>query len=194
MDRIRHGSWRIGKTPVVVDYNESGSPAESAIYNIAEKAGAKRIAQTLNRFCSGRDVEKYASQLIFAIAIGNLDMHAKNVSVIHLPDETIMLAPTYDQVPLRHQNTDGRLALSVGGEYVHEKLTLADIAAELTSWQYSGFSSEEKANAFIKRCLECYLNILDNTKPVENAYPGLKADISSYISNLLAGKSIGKTT
>lgn len=174
------------------DFNQAlGARGAEKYQEYSGKVSARRIAQTLNKFCSGKDIEEFARQLIFAVAIGNLDMHAKNISVLHLPDETVRLAPTYDQVPLRHQNTDGKLALAIGGEYIHAKLTLADITAELVSWQYSGFPSEEKANEFTKNCLEFYGNTLDKTEPVANAYPGLKADISSFISNLLSGKSTG---
>ena len=175
------------------DFNQAlGARGSEKYQEYGGKVSARRIAQTISKFCIGKDVEKYASQLIFAIAIGNLDMHAKNVSVLHLPDETIALAPTYDQVPLRHQNTDGKLALAIGGEYNHANLTLTNIAEELLSWQYAGFSSEREAVSFITSYLEDLGSIVDNAEPVENGYPGLKEDISSFIMNLLAGKSIGK--
>ncbi len=38
-------------------------------------------------------VEALFGQLVVAVAVGNLDMHAKNVSVLHPPDGTCQLGP-----------------------------------------------------------------------------------------------------
>ena len=112
---------------------------------------------------------------------------------VHFPDDTIELAPTYDQVPLRHQGTDGRMALAVNGEYRHAYISLQDIAAELVSWRCSSFSDDVKTVAFIEKCLETYRNSLNTTYPNEKAYPDLHADISSFITNLLSGKAAGSS-
>ena len=158
------------------------------------KVSAKRIAQTLEQFGKGEDVLAFASQLVFAIAIGNLDMHAKNISMLHLPDESIKLAPVYDQVPLCHQSTNGRMALAIGGEYNHANLSLSDIVSELASWQCRCFNAKAEAISFIKNCLENYSNALNSIVPDDKAYPELKADISMFISNLLTGKRIGRVS
>jgi len=156
----------------------------------------KSVAQTLDRFSKhGRDdVMRFASQLIFSIAIGNLDMHAKNVSILHFPDESVILAPTYDQVPLRHQNTDGRMALAIGGEYFHANLSLESIVAELLSWRCSCFSNADETIAFILNRLKICDSALNSTTADDRAYPNLKTDISTVIINLSSGKAIGGTT
>jgi len=175
------------------DFNQAlGIRGSEKYQEYGGKVSAKRIAQTLSRFGKDEDVEKFASMLIFAVAIGNLDMHAKNVSILHLPDESIALAPTYDQVPLRHQSADGKMALSIGGEYVHANLSLTSIVSELSSWQCRSFSDEAEVVRFVKNCLESYNDTLNNAVPIKNAYPDLKADISLFIANLLSGKKIGK--
>ena len=177
------------------DFNQVlGAHGNQKYQEYGGKVSAKRIAQTLESTTGSAGVKGFASQLIFAIAIGNLDMHAKNVSVLHLPDETVALAPAYDQVPLRHHNTDVRLALAVGGEYTHSNITLADIASELTSWKCQLFSDEAAIDDFIKNCLTSFQDALDGTKPGDKAYPRLKKDISLFISNLLAGDRIGAVT
>ena len=175
------------------DFNQAlGARGSEKYQEYGGKVSAKRIAQTLARFGNREDVTRYASQLIFAVAIGNLDMHAKNISILHLPDESISLAPTYDQVPLRHQNTDGKMALAVNGKYSHASISLADIAAELISWRCPGFSSEAEATLFAENCLEAYRNGLNDLAPDPGAYPYLKDEISFFISRLLSGKEIGK--
>ena len=174
------------------DFNQAlGARGFEKYQEFGGKASAKRIAQTLARFGNREDVKIFASQLIFAIAIGNLDMHAKNISVLHLPDESIALAPTYDQVPLRHQNTDGRMALAINGKYSHAGISLADIAAELISWRSPGFSGETEATVFAEKCLLKYRDVLHNAAPDSRAYPKLKNEISFFISRLLSGKEIG---
>ena len=121
-------------------------------------------------------------------------MHAKNVSILHFPDESVILAPTYDQVPLRHQNTDGRMALAIGGEYFHANLSLESIVAELLSWRCSCFSNVDETSAFTLNRLEICDSALNSTTAVDRAYPNLKSDISTFIINLSSGKAIGGTT
>ena len=174
------------------DFNQAlGARGSEKYQEYGGKVSAKRIAQTLARFGNRKDVTGFASQLIFAIAIGNLDMHAKNISILHLPDESITLAPTYDQVPLRHQNTDGRMALAINGKYLHASISLADIVAELISWRNPGFPDVAEATFFAENCLTTYRDILNNTAPDNRAYRNLKIEISSFISRLLSGKEIG---
>jgi len=156
------------------------------------RVSAKRIAQMLARFGCDDDVRAFARQLIFAVAVGNLDMHAKNISLFHFPDETIKLTPAYDHVPLRHQNTDGRMALAIDGEYVHANLTCAHIHAELLSWKSTAFSSEAKATSFIHEALESFQHAVPDITPNEKAYPLLVDAISLFIKRLLSGKPTGK--
>lgn len=177
------------------DFNQVlGARGNQKYQELGGKVSAQRIAQTLARFTSQGEVKRFATQLIFAIAIGNLDMHAKNISILHLPDERILLAPTYDQVPLRHQNTDGRLALAVGKECVHANITLAHIVNELTSWKCEVFSSLEETERFAQEHLMVCLEELANMELPEKAYPSLKEEISHFITRLLNGKSIGKVS
>ena len=169
------------------DFNQAlGARGSEKYQEYGGKVSAKRIAQTLARFGSREDVQGFASQLIFAIAIGNLDLHAKNISILHLPDETIALAPAYDQVPLRHQNTDGHMALAINGKYVHASISLADIVAELVSWHCPGLSDEYEATSFVESRLHSYRDILTNATPDKRAYRNLKTEIASFISRLLS--------
>ena len=175
------------------DFNQAlGARGNQKYQEVGGKVSAKRIAEVLTRFGSEEDVQAFAFQLVFAVAIGNLDLHAKNVSVFHFPDATIKLAPTYDQVPLRHQNTDGKLALALDGEYVHANISLKHIVTELLSWKCARFSSEQSARAFIESCLESCRCTLEELALVDGAHPSLKEMIETFIMNLLSGKPAGK--
>jgi len=175
------------------DFNQVlGASGSEKYQEYGGKVSAKRVAQILNRFCTEKDVEKFAAQLIFAVAIGNLDMHAKNISLLHMPDESVELAPTYDQIPLRHHNTDGKMALAIDGEYYHANMSLKSIVSEIISWRCRCFKDEKTTYDFVISCLETYANALDSTTLSEKAHPSLKKDIKSFITNLLNGKSTGR--
>jgi len=175
------------------DFNQVlGTSGAEKYQEYGGKVSAKRIAQALARFGSDEDVEMFAAQLIFAIAIGNLNMHAKNVSILHLPDESIKLAPAYDHVSLCHLSTDGKMALAIDGEYYHANITIKKVAAEMVSWRYRSFPRESDAVAFIESVLENCRYAISKVKPDKNAYPQLPADINMFISNLLDGKSAGE--
>ncbi|HEY9392869.1 MAG TPA: HipA domain-containing protein, partial [Nocardioides sp.] len=40
-----------------------------------------------------------AQMAVLAVAVGNLDMHAKNLGILHPLDNEPRLAPAYDVVP-----------------------------------------------------------------------------------------------
>jgi len=175
------------------DFNQAlGAQGNQKYQEIGGKVSTKRIAQMLDRFGNVDDPRAFAAQLIFAAAVGNLDMHAKNVSIFHFPDATIRLTPTYDQVPLRHYNTDGRLALAIGGEYVHANLTRRNIAEELLSWKSRSFPDVKTIDTFIDESLEAYQAALEEIPLSSHAYPLLRETIKAFIENLLSGKPTGK--
>jgi len=174
------------------DFNQAlGTRSSEKYQEYGGKVSAKRVAQTLARFGEDDDVERFASQMIFAVAVGNLDMHVKNISILHLPDESIKLAPTYDQVPLRHQSAGARMALSVGGEYIHANISMTNLTSELISWRCRSFVDEELTRAFVKSCLEAFEKALHDTIQCEKAYPSLKTEILSFVKNLMNGKRVG---
>jgi serine/threonine-protein kinase HipA len=119
-------------------------------------------------------------------------MHAKNVSILHLPDDSIKLTPAYDHVPLRHQNTDSKMALAIDGEYFHANVTMKKVATEMVSWRCRSFPKEPEAVAFIERFLDNCRVAMGKAMPGDKAYPRLVADINMFISNLLDGKSVGR--
>ncbi|MCL1846820.1 MAG: HipA domain-containing protein [Coriobacteriia bacterium] len=175
------------------DFNQAlGAHGDQKYQEAGGKVSAKRIAQTLERFSNTEDVAAFADQLVFAVAVGNLDMHAKNISVFHLPNGDIKLTPAYDQVPLRHQPTDNRMALALAGEYVHANLTRTHITTELLSWKTTCFHNEKEADSFVRDRLEAIHAALADLPLPTGAYPQLKDMIATFITRLLSGKPTGK--
>jgi serine/threonine-protein kinase HipA len=174
------------------DFNQAlGARGDQKYQEVGGRVSAKRIAETLERAGDNGDVSAFAAQLLFAVAIGNLDMHAKNVSVLHFSDGTMKLAPTYDQVPLRHQPTDGRMALAIGNEYIHANLTREHLIRELLSWHNSALPNEAAVSSFVTEKLEVYRDALSQVALHAQAYPKLSEDIDLILTRLLSGKAIG---
>ena len=74
-------------------------------------------------------LERLFKLVVLSVAVGNLDLHAKNISLLHRPDGSMTLSPAYDVVPQAHQPNDGEVALAVGGEYRHAAITMDHLIA-----------------------------------------------------------------
>jgi len=111
-----------------------GARGDQKYQEIGGVVSLRRIAGVFRSVGDWRSVESLARMVVFAVATGNLDLHAKNLAVLHLPDESSRLAPAYDLVPLSRYGTDGRMAMAVGGEYAHAALSTEHLERELSSW------------------------------------------------------------
>ena len=152
-----------------------------------EQGGAATLDRihTLVRSHADRDsVERLVKTIVLAVAIGNVDLHAKNVALLHPFNGPATLAPAYDTVPLRHQPNDGRMAFAVNGVYRHADLTLADLETHLGAWSST-------AAALVRPTLELIASTVDIEQPHPAAYPTLRDDISGFVTNLLAGRAAG---
>lgn len=141
----------------------------------------ERLARAFRGEGGMRMVEGLFGQLVVAVAVGNLDMHAKNVSVLHPPDGTCRLAPAYDMVPQTHLPTDGELALAVNGVYRHASVTGADLVAEGEQWGISD------AAARVETMLADLSGAVEAEVPLPEAHPGLVDDIGGFIERLRQG-------
>ena len=92
------------------------------------------IAQVFTTVGDRNSLERLFKLVVVSVAVGNLDMHAKNVSLLHHPDGSMTLSPAYDIQPQAHLPNDGEVALAVGGEYRHASLTTDHLIAEGSAW------------------------------------------------------------
>jgi serine/threonine-protein kinase HipA len=84
----------------------------------------------------GVPLEGLLAMTTFNVAIGNVDAHAKNISVLHLPDGRHRLAPAYDVAMHLHQGTgEERFAMDVAGARNLNTLGAAQLIAEAVSWK-----------------------------------------------------------
>lgn len=168
------------------DFNQAlGASGDEKYQRYGGKVSLARIAQPLAEAAGQGALETLLRMVVLSAAVGNLDMHAKNVSLLHRPDGTLALAPAYDFVPQAHQKNDGELALAVAGAYRHAEITRAHLVEEGRSW---GLRDAERTTHEI---LETVLETAGNEVPHARAYPRLVDDITRFTQNLLDGRAAG---
>lgn len=126
--------------------------------------------------------------MMVATTLGNLDMHAKNISLLHLAPGAVELAPAYDFVPQVHQRNDGEMALAISGQYRHAEITRTHLIKEANTW---GLARPER---IIDEVLGTVLETARGDEPHPRAYPRLAADISRFTRNLIEGRAAGLPT
>lgn len=86
-------------------YENRGGPGLADCFRVLEGTSAPAV-----------DRLKLLDAVTFNVLIGNVDAHAKNYSILHLPGGTVRLAPLYDLMcgdP--YENVTQNLAMAIGG-------------------------------------------------------------------------------
>lgn len=145
----------------------------------------RRIADTLKARAPEPELHRLARVVVLAVGIGNLDLHAKNLALLHPANGDVTLAPAYDVVPQAHTPGDGRLALAVNGKYRHLAITRDDLVAELASWGL------RRARMKVQDMLEHLEAIVREEEPLDGAFPLLQEQLLVFTSNLRHGSPVG---
>lgn len=88
-------------------YQEHGGPPFAECYRLVQNASSDPAI----------DCQHLLGWQIFNVLAGNSDGHAKNLSLLHTPENQVRLAPFYDLICTRAvERIDQNLALAVGGE------------------------------------------------------------------------------
>ena len=164
-----------------------GASRNQKYQEIGGVVSLRRVAATLTAHAPEGDLRRLAQMVVFAVAIGNLDLHTKNLGLLHPADGDVTLAPAYDIVPQAHQPGDGRMALAVNGVYRHEDITRDDLMAEVAAWGL------RRAGVVVDEALEHVAQGLDNEVPLDGAFPGLHEQVRGFVANLRAGRAVGRT-
>lgn len=97
-------------------YQEHGGPSFAQCYRLVQDASSEPAL----------DAQHLLRWKIFNVLAGNSDGHAKNLSLVHLPDGNTRLAPFYDLVCTRAiARIDHHLAFDVGDERNPSMITSA---------------------------------------------------------------------
>ena len=127
-------------------YQEHGGPSFAQCYRLVQEASSEPAI----------DVQHLLRWQIFNVLAGNSDGHAKNLSLLHLPDDATRLAPFYDLVCTRAiERIDYHLAFDVGGERNPSVITSAHWEALAKACdvrpQFLGNLVRETAAALLER-------------------------------------------
>jgi serine/threonine-protein kinase HipA len=138
----------------------------------------------------GRAAEAWLRQLVYHVAIGNNDAHAKNVALLHLATGT-QLTEIYDAVPNLFQEgrIDWNLALSVGGNFDHRRVSVEALTQEALSW---GVLPRQLVPTAIEDTLAAIEVAVRAIAPPRLASPGMPERIEWNVSRLRSGAEISK--
>ncbi len=168
------------------DFNQVlGAAGNQKYQKHGGRVSLERIARVFSLMGDHDSTKRLFKLLVLSVAVGNLDLHAKNLSILHRPDGSLSLAPAYDVVPQVHQPNDGEVALAVAGEYRHAAITLDHLVAEGHAW---GFT---EAASVAEETLLVVLELATTATPHEGAHATLAEDIARFTANLLAGRAAG---
>ncbi|MHB8438379.1 MAG: HipA domain-containing protein [Acidimicrobiales bacterium] len=106
-------------------YEEHGGPSLCA------------VAELLNRWrASEDDLEQLLRIVTLSIALGNADLHGKNLTILLGPDGRLQLAPIYDVTVTRAYSWVSPVAgMFVNGVHNVDDITPADLMAEAERWK-----------------------------------------------------------
>jgi serine/threonine-protein kinase HipA len=146
------------------------------------------IARVIKATCAVKDTDEFIRRLVFMIAIGNSDAHAKNWSLIYPDGRSAHLAPAYDLVAVSRyeaieQRLDRELALKLGGVPKAEKVNL-DAFRRLGS--RAGLDKERVTsvvNDEVQAILKAW-ELLKERLPAEILDPALVAVIEERLGKL----------
>jgi serine/threonine-protein kinase HipA len=168
------------------DMNQAlGASKNEKYQEFGGKLSLKRVAEALGRNGDEESVRRLLQLLTLSQAIGNLDMHGKNISMLHLRDGSTRITPAYDVVPQTHLDSDGKMALAINRKFLHAAITLDDLIEEAESWKV------RSPRTIIMETLDAVKGFVHSEAPVEAAYDGLQADIAAFTRNLFEGRPTG---
>ena len=159
------------------DFNQAlGASGAEKYQEHSGKVSLGRVASVVASSEGLAGLERLLTLVTFAVAVGNLDMHAKNISLLHPPEGPARLAPAYDVVPLTHYpGIDGRMAMAINDVYEHSRIRRNDLIAEAGRWGLGGGRAEE----VIDQAVKVVRSTVKHESPHARAVPGLPALIDS---------------
>lgn len=167
------------------DFNQALGASKNRKYQeIGGVVSLERVADVLKRHTAEDNLYRLARMVIVAVALGNLDMHTKNLALLHLENGEVELAPAYDVVPQTHFNTDGKLALAVNRRYRHSEIRRADLVSQFERWHL------RRSSQLVDDTLEQLAAVVAEEQPLDGAFPDLHDQVTTHIENLQSGRTI----
>ncbi|MGB8196598.1 MAG: HipA domain-containing protein [Acidimicrobiales bacterium] len=103
-----------------------------------------QVAELLAQFAPSPDRAKLLALTVLNVAVGNADCHAKNISLLHMRDGTVTLAPAYDITPTTFyknvptaqgpKDLSDQLGMRINAKKSIHDVTMNDLIAEGVRW------------------------------------------------------------
>lgn len=168
------------------DFNQVlGAAGNQKYQRIGGRVTLARVARVLRQHAPASELRRLARMVVVAVALGNLDMHAKNLGLLHVSEDEVRLAPAYDVVPMAHLPGDGEMALAVGGQYRHAAITRDHLIGEVGGW-----GVRAPATVVDEALAELNSAAREET-PLSGAFSGLQEQILTFTRNLQMGDPVG---
>ncbi len=145
------------------------------------KVSLSRVAQIVANLQGNAGIAELLVHVTLSFIVGNLDLHAKNISLLRPPQDRAHLAPAYDVVPLTHYpSSDGRMAMSINHKYEYSAITRGDLIQEATNWGLP----IDLAQIVMAATLSSIRLTVKNENPNVGAFTGLAKLIDSQANRL----------
>jgi serine/threonine-protein kinase HipA len=145
------------------------------------KVSLARIAQVVSNLQGNAGLEELLIHTTLSFVVGNLDLHAKNISLLRPPEDRAILAPSYDVVPLTHYSSiDGRMAMAINHKYDHSAITREDLIHEASNW---GLPTD-LVHKVLDETLSTIRLTVKSEKPHAGAFPGLAKSINTQSARI----------
>jgi serine/threonine-protein kinase HipA len=100
----------------------------------ADKMPSLNLAAGVLR-SGGADSDSLLRMVTFNFALGNTDLHAKNISFLRSSRGAVRLAPVYDvSMHLHAKENNGQFAMQINGKNYYSDIDTKDLIAEGVSW------------------------------------------------------------
>ena len=168
------------------DFNQAlGASGADKYQEHSGKVSLQRIAAVVASAQGPEGLERLLTLVTLAVAVGNLDMHAKNIALLHLPDGSARLAPAYDVVPLTHYSgIDGRMAMAINDVYEHSRIRRSDLVAEAGRWGMRAVRVAE----IVDQTVTVIRSTVQHESPHARVVPGLPELIDSLAARIGANE------
>lgn len=164
------------------DFNQAlGASGAEKYQEHGGKVSLGRVAAVTVNAQGRQGLEQLLTLVTLSVAVGNLDMHAKNISLLHPADGSSRLAPAYDVVPLTHYaGIDGRMAMAINDVYEHSRIRRSDLIAEAGRWGMGAVRAGDVVDATV----EAIRSTVQHEAPHARAVPGLPDLIDSLAARI----------
>lgn len=146
-------------------YQEDGGPSFADCYQLVQEVSSD----------PANDLQHLLHWQIFNVLAGNSDGHAKNLSLLYMPQKEIRLAPFYDLICTRAiERIDYHLALAVGDERNPGVITTADWADLAQRCGLRPRFLQERVRTLATALLQQLQPVKEQFEALYGAYPALQ--------------------